>query len=308
MPLPALPDLDGVEHRWVRAGGLDLHVAEAGEGPPLVMLHGWPQHWWMWRHLIPELSRHYRVICPDLPGLGWSEAPAGGYAKEALASDVLRLLDALGLDRVRLVGHDWGGFVGFLLCLRQPERFERFVALNIVHPWPSPQPMALASLPRLSYQLLLALPGVGPGLLQRRPGFVRWLIAGTSGHPEAWTDHDLALFAETLRQPERARASSMIYRTFLLRELGPLMRGAYRSKRLETPTLLIFGTDDPVIPTSALEGYEPYADDMSVQLVPGAGHFIAEEAPEAVLEHALPFLEGQWVPAGGRSAPEAAAR
>jgi pimeloyl-ACP methyl ester carboxylesterase len=104
-----LPHVDGVEHRFLELPGLRVHVAEAGEGEPLVMLHGWPQHWYEWRHLIPSLAKRYRVICPDLRGLGWTDAPPSGYEKEELASDVLALLELLGLDRVKLVGHDWGG-------------------------------------------------------------------------------------------------------------------------------------------------------------------------------------------------------
>ena len=85
-----------------------------------MLLHGWPQHWYEWRHQIPVLAEHYRVICPDLRGFGWSDAPPGGYDKETLAADVVNLLDALGLDRVKLIGHDWGGWVGFLLCIDPP--------------------------------------------------------------------------------------------------------------------------------------------------------------------------------------------
>ena len=73
------PNVPGVQHSFVDAGGLRTHVAEAGEGEPLVMLHGWPQHWYVWRHVIPRLAETYRVICPDLRGLGWTEAPADGY-------------------------------------------------------------------------------------------------------------------------------------------------------------------------------------------------------------------------------------
>ena len=101
-----MPHVDGVEHRFVDVNGLRMHVAEAGEGEPLVMLHGWPQHWYEWRHLIGPLSETRRVICPDLRGLGWTDAPPGGYEKENLASDVLALLDELGVDRFDLMGHD----------------------------------------------------------------------------------------------------------------------------------------------------------------------------------------------------------
>src|SRR5919106_1697015 len=83
--LAGMPEVPGVEHRFVEANGLRMHVAEAGDGDPVVMLHGWPQHWYEWRHLIPPLAAQYRVICPDLRGLGWTDAPPRGYEKENLA-------------------------------------------------------------------------------------------------------------------------------------------------------------------------------------------------------------------------------
>ena len=152
------PQVPGVEHRYVDAAGLRMHVAEAGEGEPVLALHGWPQHWYLWREVIPRLAAHARVIAPDLRGFGWSGVPAGGYDKETMARDVLTLLDALGLERVRLIGHDWGAWIGFLLCLHQRERVERFVACNIVPPWPSRDPRAPLDLWRLSYQAARSLP------------------------------------------------------------------------------------------------------------------------------------------------------
>src|SRR5436190_9552853 len=116
--LEGMPQVDGVTHRFVEVraedGPLSVHVAEAGEGPPLLLLHGWPQHWWCFRHLIPQLSERFRVIAPDLRGLGWSDAPPEGYEKRQLAGDILELLDHEGLARVSVMGHDWGGFVAFL--------------------------------------------------------------------------------------------------------------------------------------------------------------------------------------------------
>src|ERR1700710_1360374 len=105
-------EVAGVTHRDVVVDGVRLHVAEAGDGdgPPLLLLHGWPQHWWSWRHLIPQLAQTHRVIACDLRGWGWSSAPPGDYAKATFARDVLALLDAEGLERVTLMGHDWGGY------------------------------------------------------------------------------------------------------------------------------------------------------------------------------------------------------
>ncbi|MFI5121970.1 MAG: alpha/beta fold hydrolase, partial [Vicinamibacteria bacterium] len=132
-----LPHVDGVTHRFVGANGIVFHVALAGSAndDPVLLLHGWPQHWYEWRHLIPQLADRHRVLALDLRGFGWSDAPRRGYLKEQMATDVLAVLDALGLDRVKLVGHDWGGWIGFLLCLRAPERVDRYLALGITHPW-----------------------------------------------------------------------------------------------------------------------------------------------------------------------------
>ncbi len=268
---------------------LRMHVARAGEsGPALVLLHGWPQHWYAWRHVIPRFAERYQVICPDLRGLGWTEAPAGDYGDESLASDVLALLDALELPRVFLVGHDWGLQAGIRLCLREPDRVERFVALNDVHPWSRPSLRDALNVWRFWYIGVLAAPVVGDRLLRNRPGFVRLLIRSWSAR-NVWTEGELAAFAERLSQPERARASVQYYRT-LLSEL-PQVQRRYRDRTLRTPTLLLFGADDGVVRPHQLDGYEEHADDMRVELIPGVGHFTAEEAPDLVVDRAIKHFD-----------------
>src|SRR5947208_1339228 len=111
---PPMPELPGVSHSFHEVRGVRLHVAEAGEGNPLVLLHGWPQSWWCWHKVIPALAESgFRVIAPDLRGYGWSEEVPGGYEKESFARDLVALLDELGLERVQLIGHDWGAMAGF---------------------------------------------------------------------------------------------------------------------------------------------------------------------------------------------------
>jgi pimeloyl-ACP methyl ester carboxylesterase len=285
------PQLDGVKHRYVNARGLHTHVAEAGEGPPLLLLHGWPQHWWCWRRVVPRLAERHRVIAADLRGQGWTDAPPSGYEKERLASDVLALLDALGLERVRLMGHDWGGWIGFLLCLRSPGRFERFLALNTGHPWPSADAGNLLSLWRFAYQVVIAAPAAGPWLLRTQADrLIERALRGGAARPDTFSDEDISIFADRLCDPARAQASALLYRTFVLSEQLPIARGRYRAQRLRTPTRMLFGTRDPVLTPRMLEGYQRYADDMSVELVDHAGHFIAEECPELVAERALAFF------------------
>lgn len=285
-----LPELPGVEHRFLDAGGVRLHVAEAGEGEPVVLLHGWPEHWWTWRHLIPGLAERYRVICPDLRGFGWSDAPRRGYEKEQFAADVAELLDSLGLHDVRLVGHDWGGVAGFILCVRRPDLVSRYLALNTGHLWPRVERSGARNLHRFAYQWVLAAPGVGrvaAGQLGRLPAERGHVIAGRRG---AWSPEDTRIMLDQFREPERAWASVQTYRSFLLREIGPMLRGRYRSLRLHTPTLWLHGLSDVVIRPEMLRGYEPYADEIGVELVKGAGHFIHEERPDFVLERALKFF------------------
>jgi pimeloyl-ACP methyl ester carboxylesterase len=283
-----LPEVPGVEHRFVDAGGLRVHVAEAGSGDPLVMLHGWPQHWLSWRKLIPAFASRYRVICPDLRGHGWTEAPPTGYEKEQLATDLLALLDALELERVRMVGHDWGGFAALLACLRAPERFERFACLSIVTPWlrPSFSPRALAA---TLYQPLISLPLLGRFVVRRTP-FVRLVLEVGSGRSKPWNDDVRDSYVAQWREPERAAATVQVYRSFLTRELRPILARRYGDSRLTVPTLLLHGSKDPVVTADRLGEWREHSDDMRVEEIPAAAHFLPEEAPDAVLERIEPFL------------------
>jgi pimeloyl-ACP methyl ester carboxylesterase len=283
------PAVDGVVHRTVRARGLDFHVAEAGAGDDVVLcLHGWPQHWYEWRHLLPALADRHRVLALDQRGFGWSDAPDGGYEKENLASDVLAVLDALGLERVKLVGHDWGGWIGFLLCLREPERFERYLALNILPPWTTMRAMA-PHLWRFWYQWLVLSPVLGYRL-HRSGAFVPKVLVGASTERSVWDQETLHAFADNLAEPARAMAGVRMYRTFNLPEVLAIGRGRYAGAHLKVPTRMLFGTDDAALPAQLLDGYERHADDMQVELVQGCGHFIADERPDLVAARAREFF------------------
>jgi pimeloyl-ACP methyl ester carboxylesterase len=283
------PHVDGVSHRWVKARGIEFHVAEAGAGEDVVLcLHGWPQHWYEWRKLMPALADRQRVLALDLRGFGWSDAPRGGYEKEEMATDVLAVLDQLDLERVKLIGHDWGGWIGFLLGLRAPERFERFLALNIVPPWVNVRNVVEHAW-RFWYQQMVLAPGLGYAL-HRRGDFVKRVLVGGSTIKDVWSPEELAAFSENLAEPARARAAVQMYRVFNWRELLPIARGRYASARLTVPTLLLFGADDFVLRPSMLAGYERHAEGMRVELVPGCGHFIADERPDLVAARAREFL------------------
>jgi pimeloyl-ACP methyl ester carboxylesterase len=245
------PSLPGVSHRFVDvavAGGtLTLHVAEAGVGEPVLMLHGWPGHWYSWRHVVPQLSESYRLLMPDLRGFGWSDAPGSGYDPRTFAADTLALLDALELDRVRLVGHDWGGFTAFLLGLQHPERFSRIVVFNAPHPWAPFSRDVIASLWRTWYVLALASP-LGPTLVTS-PSFLPWFI-GLGGRRHLFSANDAEIFTARLRHPARARASCLLYRSYLRTARDIFIHRRYDHDYLTVPTRLVFGTEDFYVPSA----------------------------------------------------------
>lgn len=283
MPRP-FPPCPGVRHAFHDvATGIRVHVAEAGpeDGPPVVLLHGWPQHWWCWRGVIPVLAdAGFHVIAPDLRGHGWSDAPAEGYDKEQFASDALALLDAMGIERTAFVGHDWGGWTGQLVALRAPARIERLVLCNIASVWGAPKLEGLANAWRMSYQVV-GMPGLGP-LLQRSPLLAR----GMTGVPEDARRE----FAAAMAEPGHAEAGSLVYRTFVTRELPGLVRGRYDGQRLRMPTRVLHGTGDPVVRPFMVEVFRDHADDVEIEWLHGTGHFCADEEPARVAGRILAFL------------------
>lgn len=284
-----MPELQGVSHRYVDAGGLRMHVAEAGQGDAVLLLHGWPQNWYAWRHQIPGLAERFRVIAPDLRGHGWTAAPPTGYDKEQFATDLLALLDALGIERVKLVGHDWGGFAGFLMCLREPDRVERYLCTNSLGPWSPGIPWVIANFWRFWYQVALSSP-LGERGVRDSARLARALRKSGIARQDAWDSDAEEVFMAQWRESDRARAAVQIYRTFQLREQPKILRGRYRDRRVRPPVYFLHGTEDPVITRTLVEATMERCDEADAEWVSGVGHFIAEEAPDVVLDRALSFL------------------
>jgi pimeloyl-ACP methyl ester carboxylesterase len=282
----AMPEVEGVEHRYAVVDGFRMHYAEAGSGDPLILQHGWPQHWWMWRNQIPPLAERYRVIAPDLRGYGWSEAPPSGYEKGRFARDVVALMDHLGIERARYAGHDWGAVAGYLLGIDHAERFERIAALAAPPPWRSSLPPAKVVLTTLAYQPLIAAPLLGA--LAVRNGLAEQILKRGRRQGQ-WTDEELRIYGEPLRQPGHDHASVQTYRTFLTRELPTEMQGAAK-RRLKVPTLVAVGAEEIFRHALEPELYRRMADDIRIEVVEGSGHFIPEERPDEVTRLLLEFL------------------
>jgi pimeloyl-ACP methyl ester carboxylesterase len=296
---PAMPQVAGVEHHEVSVRGLRVHVAMAGSpaGAPVVLQHGWPQHWYEWRHLIGPLAEAgYRVIAPDFRGFGWSEYPPDeDFRKETLVDDLIALCDELGHARIALVGHDWGAWVGWLLCLRRPDMVERAVLLSAPPPFPPDRidPAALGRLSRLAYQIPIAAPTPYVAKL----AWFRVMRKALGGRPP----DDVEVYGATLEQPSQVRASTLLYRQFLTKEVPALAARRYAGQRLSVPVRFLVGSEDRLFYEELVDEPIPHADaDYQGEVLRGIGHFLADEAPDLLRERVLGFF---GVPQGTVAVP-----
>lgn len=282
-PLPPLPVVLGVEHRSIELSDGRMHVAEAGNGDPVVLLAGLGQSWWEWRDVLPVLAERFRVIAPDLRGDGWTELPEASITRTRRMQDLLELFDVLELPPVLLVSHDLGAVTAMQLTLEHPARVASQVVLAVPPPQMRFQLDMLAGMRQLWFEEALALPGVGPALL-RSEHFARWLLAHFSSGP--LSPEVMDVYTALLREPSRARAGSLLCRRMVLPELVRIVRGDYRPARFEMPTLYVFGTDDLAFPPPVAR--RMFADpatiggDVRMELIDGAAHFVVDEQPDVI--------------------------
>jgi pimeloyl-ACP methyl ester carboxylesterase len=273
-----------IEHGFASVDGLRLHYAAAGQGEALVLLHGWPQHWWSWRALIGPLAEHYRVICPDVRGLGWSAGGSADHSLGRLAADVVDLLDQLEIESACLVGHDWGAAIGYQACLDRPGRFRAFMPIGGLTPWSS-EGASLRLWARPWHIPILAAGGRSPRLTRRiaANSLRAWRGEG------AFSSSELDVYLDSVATPESAAATQRYYRTVALTEIPRFVRH-HSEMLLSTPTLHLNGELDPLT-IGVPDSYRRYAGRMRLELLAGCGHFIAEEAPEQLLGRIESFFE-----------------
>jgi pimeloyl-ACP methyl ester carboxylesterase len=288
------PDLEGVEHRYFdTAAGVTIHVAVAGpaEGTPVMLVHGFPQNWWEWHHLIGPLAADgHRVICPDLRGAGWSSAPDDPYLKTAMADDLCAVVAQLGVGPVRLVAHDWGGPVAFLMMLRHPEQVTGFYGLNTFAPWMPRDVALLGHFWRFWYQIPISMPVLGPRVLGDPGGRYLRLLLGWVGDGFSLPEEDVQLYVERLGQPGHAEAGSRWYRTFQRQEAPSWMRGEFDDARVDVPVRWLLGAGDPVLKPVLVRGLADRIADFELEVVDGVGHWVVEQEPDLVLERLRTFL------------------
>jgi pimeloyl-ACP methyl ester carboxylesterase len=281
---PPLPEASGFDHLVVETPGLHTHLAAIGEGEPVVLLHGFPQHWWQWHAVAPVIAAGgYRVICPDLRGAGWTVADDPRIERETRLRDLLALFEILHIERAHLVSHDLGVLTAMQLTYDHPERVRTAVQLSV-------PPAFMTLSPRV-------LPG-----FRHLPSFI-WHRPGASLHgifSERYVAHPMAAATieahlAPMRQPDIDAAVRTLTRGIAVPEGMRMMRGVYRRRRLTVPTLFVLGRLDRYWNEETMgricRNPERYADRVEFAYVDDAAHFITDDAPATVANLALDWFE-----------------
>lgn len=261
-------------------GGLRLHTAVAGDGPVVLLIHGFPQTWYCWRHVIPLLAVDHRVIAPDYRGAGLSDRPLHGYDKRTMARDLVELVrQVAGTTVDHVIGHDIGAMVAAALAVEHPE----LRSLTLVDaPIPGTDTWdRIAANPRVWHLAFHANVDIAQQLVSGNERlYIEEFVRVRIGDPSAITDDDLDVYAAAYRRPGALRAAFSAYAAI---PDDALRHRASSADRLAVPTLTVGGSESTSGPLMAAAGDEVSTHHRNVT-VEGAGHWIPEEAPNALVE------------------------
>lgn len=278
-----------LRHDYAKLSGVTLHYVTAGSGDPVVLFHGWPQTWYMWRKIIPALAERYLVIAPDLRGLGDSTRPFQGYDKKTVAGDVRELVhDRLGLDRVLLVGHDWGGPVAFAYALAERERVRKLVLLDV----PIPGDGTDVFWAGRWHHPFHWIPDVPEALTAGRERiYLEHFYRNWGARHDAIEEEAIAEYVRAYSQPGAMRAGFSYYRA-TPQDVENTRAALAAEGKLKAPVLSLAGTGGRGRGASVvLDSARRVAEDVRGGEVADAGHWLVEEQPNEVSRQILAFFE-----------------
>jgi pimeloyl-ACP methyl ester carboxylesterase len=284
---------EGWAHREAVVNGVRLHYVEAGAGPLVVLLHGFPELWYSWRHQLPALAEAgFRALAPDLRGFNLSDKPGGvaAYRLEALTGDVAALVRHAGERRAAVVGHDWGGVIAWHLPLHHPDVVEKLIVLNAPHPAAYRRELGrgLGQLLRSWYVLFFQLPVLPEALLAVAGDFLLGrMLRRQPVHPEAFTEADVACYRQALARPG-ARTAALNYYRAAFRRL--FRRAAEYERPLDVPTLVLWGEHDRFLSPRLVEGLERWVPRLRVERFADASHWVQNDVPQSVNRALIDFL------------------
>lgn len=295
-----MSQLDNLQHVYVKTNGVTLHTTLAGpdDGAPVILLHGFPEFWYGWRHQIPYLAeRGFRVIAPDQRGYNLSDKPVGvdAYRVGELARDVVGLIDALGYEAVHLVGHDWGAAVAWWTATLFPERLKKLVILNV--PYPTLITKAyregnFAQLLKSWYIFYFQIPWLPETLVSLGGHYGMAQMLRRSGQPGTFTETDIAEYRKAWAQPGAMTAMLNWYRA-MARWAARRQRNEVVSRppaRIIPPVLMLWGERDIALDKSLAQPSIDLCENGRLVFFPNATHWVQHDEADAVNRHIVEFL------------------
>jgi len=275
-------------HYNATVNNINIHYVKGGSGEPLVLLHGYPQTWYAFRYILPELARHFTLIIPDLRGLGDSDIPAGGYDTATVADDIFLLVTGLGYDKINLVGHDFGGNVAYAYAASHRKSVKKMAILDIgflnFNLANSPLlPQETKSLWWFPFQMVPGLPELL--IAGREAVYLNWFFQNSSYIKNAITEQDLQEYVRCYSEPGGLAAGFNYYRALF----DDMRFNEEQSKiKLKIPVLILGGEFS--FGARAADPWKLAAENVQGLVIKNAGHYLLEEQPQLTLNALLPFL------------------
>jgi pimeloyl-ACP methyl ester carboxylesterase len=279
-PDPLLSIQDRVEHKFADNDGVKIHYAALGQGPLAVMMHGFPDHWLTWRHQIDALSKQFRVCAISMRGYGRSDKPQGveNYAMRKLVTDCAAVIAAEGTGKAVIIGHDWGGATAWNVGMRRPDLTERLIVLNMPHPWTLAKLLAENPEQQKNSQYARNF---------QDPEFYKQISLERLG---AWVTDPEARKLH-LQAMQQSSAQAMLHYYQANYPSPPYAAPTAPPPKVKAPTLLIHGMEDKALLSEGLNGVWNFVErDFTLATIPGAGHFVQQDAAEAVSRTILAWL------------------
>jgi pimeloyl-ACP methyl ester carboxylesterase len=281
-----------MHHDRLFTNGISLHYVIEGDGPLMLLLHGFPEFWYSWRHQIPAFSDRYKVVALDLRGYNDSDKPEGvkAYRMPELVADIHGAITALGYQRCILVGHDWGGAIAWSFVNSYPDQVEQLIVLNLPHPAKFMEGLKTPQqLLRSWYIGFFQLPILPELLLQAgNCQLIATMLQQTSVDETTFTEADLKAYKEAAAKPGALTAMINYYRNIF-----EFVDGPSTWQPLTLPTLMIWGEEDVALGKELTYGTEAYVKNLTLKYIPNCSHWVQQEKPQQVNQYINEFLPQQ---------------
>jgi pimeloyl-ACP methyl ester carboxylesterase len=284
--------LETWQHRDIITNSIRMHYVTLGDGPLVVLLHGFPEFWFSWRYQIPFIADlGYKVVAPDLRGYNDTEKPRSGYDIATLLRDIVGLIRGLGYEKATIIGHDWGGGLAWAFAAEYPEMTERLIVMNAPHPARLLQELRTWKQLRKSWYIFaFQIPYLPEYLAGRRHAeLVGTMIYSAAVHKEAFPPDVLAHYRDAMSKPGALRAGINYYRS-MVQHPSQSMAIIQPGRKITVPTLLIWGEQDIALDISLTQGLEQWVSMLQIRRIADSGHWVQQEQPELVNSYLREFL------------------